>query len=96
MKVLKASNKNGQSILWSATNCDGHTLNDIYSTWSSAKQRAFDDCVRWFNESENAHTFRVGNANTFGFGASWYCDYNGEPAMRYETKSNSYIVLLDK
>ena len=32
MKILKASNKNGQSILWSAKNCDGHTLNDIYKS----------------------------------------------------------------
>ena len=40
MKILKASNKNGQSILWSAKNCNGHTLNDIYNSYSIAKQKA--------------------------------------------------------
>lgn len=96
MKILKASNKNGQSILWSAKNCIGHTLNDIYKSWSSAKQNAYNDCLRWYSESENAYNFRVGNANTFGFCASWFCDYQGEKAVRYETKSNTYIVLLEK
>ena len=96
MKILKASNKNGQSILWSASRCEGHTLNDIYNSWSYAKQQAYNDCIRWFNECENSHTFRVGNGNTFGFCACWYCDYEGERALRYETKNNTYIVLLNR
>ena len=96
MKILKASNKNGQGILWSASRCEGHTLNDIYNSYSNAKQQAYNDCLRWFNECDNSRDFRVGNANTFGFCACWYCDYDGERALRYETKSNTYIVLLDR
>lgn len=36
--------------------------------------------------------FGIGNANKFGFTASWLLIKNNEPCMRVETKDNSYLV----
>ena len=40
--------------------------------------------------------FGVGNANSFGFTASWLETKDGEDVMRIETKDNSYLLWLNR
>lgn len=42
------------------------------------------------------HLFGVGNANSFGFTASWLETKDGEDVMRIETKDNSYLLWLNR
>lgn len=43
-----------------------------------------------------AQLFGVGNANSFGFTASWLETKDGEDVMRIETKDNSYLLWLNR
>lgn len=96
MKILKASTKAGARILAMGKRCCWSSLNNLYDKWSSAKQKAFDWCWEQYCNDENSEAFGVGNANSFGFTASWLLTYQGEDALRVETKDNTYIVLLNK
>ena len=96
MREFKASTKRGQYLINQSNYCVYRRLSDIYKTWSQAKQNAYEWCLNQYLESENHSAFGIGNANTFGFTASWLCTINGENAMRIETKDNSYIVWLDR
>jgi len=97
MREFKASTKAGQRIIARYLYLEGRTLSDLYSTWSSAKQNAYDWCFEQFRKQENSEDFRVGSANTFGFSAGWSVyDENGNlKEVRLETKDNSYKVLMD-
>lgn len=96
MKELKASTKAGQRVIEMGENCIYSSLYSIYTSFSRAKERAFELCEKMFAETENARCFGVGNANTFGFTASWYGTKDGENIFRVETKDNSYLVWLDR
>ena len=96
MKILKASTKAGQRVLAMRSRCCWNSLYNIYDSWSEAKQKAFDWCYEQFCNDEDSEAFGIGNANSFGFTASWLLTYEGEDALRVETKDNSYIVLLDR
>ena len=96
MREFKASTKRGQQLIDTGSRCINHQLRDIYNNWSQAKQNAFNYCFDEYLKSDNHTSFGVGNANSFGFTASWLCTINGENAMRIETKDNSYIVWLDR
>ena len=96
MREFKASTKRGQQLYDMGIRCYYTSLHQLYDTWSQAKQQAYDWCYEQYLQCENHDAFGVGNANTFGFTASWTCTINGENAMRIETKDNSYIVWLDR
>lgn len=96
MREFKASTKAGQRIVEMGERCVYSELYNIYDSWSQAKQNAFDWCRKQFVEDENSSAFGIGNANTFGFTASWLTVKEGENIMRVETKDNSYIVWLDR
>lgn len=72
--------------------CKGYTLEDIYkTTWSSAKTEAMKRCMDMC-EDDNGVCFRVGNANSFGFTATWLYKKDNVWYRHVETKDNSYIV----
>ena len=96
MKYFKASTKRGQQILSMSDRCIYSSLGDIYTTWSTAKARAFEWCREQFEQTENHIAFGVGSGNSFGFTASWLGTLNGEQIARVETKDNSYIVWLER
>ena len=60
------------------------------------KEQAFNWCWEQCCKGENSTAFGVGNANSFGFTASWLETKDGEGVMRIETKDNSYLVWLDR
>lgn len=96
MKYFKASTKRGQNIIEMGERCYYTSLNELYFNWSKAKQTAFDWCFEQYAKSIDSSRFRIGNANSFGFTASWLCTINRENVLRVETKDNSYCVFLDR
>ena len=96
MTELKGSTKRGQRVISMGERCCWASLNNLYDRWSDAKQRAFDWCWEQYCKDEYSTAFGVGNANSFGFTASWVLIKDGENCMRVETKDNSYLVWLDR
>ena len=96
MRVYKASTKRGQSLIDMGTRCCWQSLHNLYDSWSNAKQRAYDYCWEQYCNDNESTAFGVGNANSFGFTASWLFVKDGENVMRIETKDNSYLVYLDR
>ena len=96
MRELKLSTKAGQRVYAMGSSCCWSYLHNLYDSWSDAKQRAFDRCWEMYCNDENSSAFGIGNANCFGFTASWLCIVNGEEVMRVETKDNSYLVWLER
>ena len=96
-KIYKASNKNGQRIYTMYQSDEGRYLWDIYSTWSKAKENAYNWCRdKWFNTECYNYDFHICSHNSNFFTVGWSGYYNGERAIFVETHANSYIVLLDK
>ena len=96
MREFKLSTKAGERIYAMGARCCWSSLYNLYSSWSIAKQRAYDWCYEQFSKDENSTAFGVGNANSFGFTASWLATKDGENVMRVETKDNSYLLWLDR
>ena len=96
MKEYKYSTARGKQIYDMGVRCCWASLNNLYDKWSHEKEKAFNWCWEQFINDENHSDFGVGNANTFGFTASWLLTKNGEECMRVETKTNSYLVYLNR
>lgn len=96
MIELKFSTKRGKKVYEMGNRCWHAQLNCLYESWSMAKQKAFDQCWEEYANDEHSTAFGIGNANTFGFTASWLTVIDGEKALRVETKDNSYLVWLEK
>ena len=96
MTIVKASTSKGKRLLSLVTRCCWGSLANIYYTWSESKQQAFVDYLGEYYRDKNACRFGVGCPNSFGFSASWYCEYEGKPAYRLETPNNSYVILLNE
>ena len=82
-------------MIW-VVNVVGLVCTTYMKKWSAAKEQAFNWCWEQFCKGENSTGFGVGNANSFGFTASWLETRDGENVMRIETKDNSYLVWLDR
>ena len=96
MREYKYSTARGKQIYNMGVRCCWPSLNNLYDKWSYEKEKAFDWCWEQFINDENHSDFGVGNANSFGFTASWLLTKNGEDCMRVETKDNSYLVYLNR
>lgn len=96
MKELKASTKGGQNIIARANRKQGEVLSDVYGRYSAAKVWAYNWCKEQYNETENHSNFRITGHSTPQFSVAWNGTENGENILRFETKSNSYKVYLDR
>lgn len=95
MRTLKASTSQGKKVINMASRCNNERLDELYKTYSSEKRNAYYRC-RELCAKEDGHSFRVGNANTFGFTACWLVKGENFDELRVETKDNSYRVILDE
>ena len=68
-------------------NDEGYYLSEVYSSYSQAKQNAWEYCLNLCNK-ENGHNFHIISHNTFGFSVAWYVS----EGVRIETPKNSYLV----
>lgn len=96
MREYKFSTSRGKQLYEMGNTCCWPSLGNLYDKWSPAKQCAFNRCWEHYCKGENSTAFGVGNANSFGFTASWLETKDGENVMRIETKDNSYLVWLDR
>ena len=96
MLKVKLSTKRGKALYERGSIYDGYTLNQIYDTWSVAKQKAYDWCYEQYLTSENATAFSIISHNSFGFSVSWLCTIDGHDGMRIETPRNSYFVDFEQ
>lgn len=96
MREYNLSSSRGKKLYDMGITCCWSSLHNLYDRWSHAKQAAFDSCWEKYVETENSSDFGVGNANTFGFTASWLATKEGEDIMRIETRDNSYLVWLER
>lgn len=96
MREYKLSTSRGKQLYEMGNTCCWPSLRNLYDKWSPEKEKAFNRCWEQYCKGENSTAFGVGNANTFGFTASWLETKDGEDVMRIETKSNSYLVWLDR
>lgn len=104
--IIKGSTKRGQELINRAHYNEGRDLHQVYGTVSSAKTRAYEDCLRWYLESINHDNFRIISHNTFQFSVAWECDWEYtdpktgevtiEPATRIETANSTYVVIHNK
>lgn len=92
MKVIKASTALGKRLVAIGQNWDGIFLNQVYNTWSDAKQEAWDKYYNEYCNTEGAEQFSICSHNTFYFTCSWFTP----DGMRLETSKNSYLVVFDK
>lgn len=96
MKELNLSSSRGKAVYNMGNNCCWGSLHCLYGRWSDAKEEAYNLCWEMYMETENCAEFGIGNANSFGFTASWLGTKNGEDIMRVETKDNSYLIWLNR
>lgn len=96
MREYNLSTSRGKQIYEMGCRCCWSSLNNLYDHWSTAKENAFNWCWEQYCNNENSEAFGIGNANTFGFTASWLLTKDGEDCMRVETKNNSYLIWLNR
>ena len=95
-KILKGSTKAGQSLIDRARYYQGFYITDVYDRPSIKKENAWQYCYKKFQDTENRDYFRICSHSCQNFSVAWNGKYNGERALFYMTRDNSYIVLLDK
>lgn len=91
MRRVKASTALGKRLCAIGENWEGTFLNQVYDTWSSAKQTAWNKCYDEYRSTEGAEQFSICSHNTFAFTCSWFTP----EGMRLETSKNSYLVVFD-
>lgn len=96
MREYKLSTSRGKQIYDMGNRCCWTNLCNLYDKWSGAKEEAFNRCWEMYINDKNSTAFGIGNANSFGFTASWLAEKDGENILRVETKNNSYLVWLDR
>lgn len=90
MRTVKATTKLGQSLIARGENKEGVRLEDVYSSYSSAKSRAWFNCWSEYKLSaNNPHGFGICSHNKFAFSVSWFDDLG----MHLITPTNHYYVL---
>lgn len=92
MRVVKESTALGKQLIARGSRYEGTDLCQIYDTWSTEKQRAFDWCYDQYLASEEHEAFSIISHNSWGFSVSWLC----KDGLRIETPKNSYLVVFDE
>lgn len=97
MKVYHGSSKTGQKFIEKANNAIGYRLEDVYTTFSNEKARAYRYCLEKYISDNNAANFRIISANTFQFSVAWDLlnpDTLEVIGVNIETANNSYLIDL--
>ena len=91
-KIIKAGTK--ASVYWweRYNNSNAVTLNDVYGTYSTEKERAWNYCYKEMLDN-NGWGFTIISSNTFGFTCGYVIeDESGDHKLIVHTPSNKYIV----
>ena len=90
--VLSEETKRGQQIIALGTQWEGNTLNQIYDTWSDAKQKAYDDAYEMYRNSRHSNSFGICSHNKTGFTVSWLHD----DGFTILTPKTEYLVIFNE
>lgn len=101
MIILKGSTKRGQSIIDKFNSLKGRCKSDVYKNISTGFSNAFDNLYDIFTETEKTNNGRDFRCTLHGGSWSWSCGWKfttdeGIECVRYETRDNTYVVLLDR
>lgn len=91
MTEVKASTALGKRLLAIGQQWEGTFLNQVYTTWSAEKEKAWDECYEEYCNTEGAEQFSICSHNSYSFTVSWFTPQG----MRLETSKNSYLVIFD-
>lgn len=69
-------------------------LSDVYTTWSAAKERAYNWCINRM-VSLNGFSGFICSANTFGFSFAFQYEKDGKLRLQYHTKDHEYDFEVD-
>lgn len=78
---------------------EGYTLNDVYSTYSAEKEKAYNQCLEKYRNTQGSFDFYICSHNTFQFTVTWKGGYVDSetavcyPAVFLETAKNSYVII---
>lgn len=76
-------------------NATATSLRDVYSSFSGAKESAYDYCCELFRKYDGER-FRIIGANTFGFSVGFLADIDGKISFVYITKDyDRYAPIPD-
>lgn len=97
MKYLKTSTKKGRAMYFANKRTIGTKLCDVYGSWSTAKQSAYESCEkRYYNDRNHIpQSFRITSRNGWAFTIAWDTVFEGFPAMIVETSTNTYCIIND-
>lgn len=76
-----------------AVSSDDVYLSDVYGSYSTAKERAWNWCFTKM-QSQNGYGFRIVSHNIMVFTCAWLYDAEDGTHMNYETAQHSYDVLI--
>lgn len=88
MVKVSTKTKKGRQLLSRAICYQGYYLDDVYGSVSSAKSRAWRDCLHMCEE-EGGKDFRICSHNSHRFSVSWKV----ADGWRMETADNSYHII---
>jgi hypothetical protein len=95
-KILKASTMSGARWIVSAKKEEGYRLSDVYGSYSTEKEKAYNDCFSKCVSAEKSKNFHIFSYNTFGFSVAWEETIENEEYLHIETPKNTYIVALNQ
>ena len=104
MTIIKGSTKRGQNLIDGARFNKGEKLREVYSSWSKAKEEAYEHC-KARQAFFKGYNFRItgSNCNFFSVAFEGEMEYVNpvtgevtvEEVLVVETYCNEYVVLLN-
>lgn len=82
----------GQRIIGIGSRWEGNWLNQVYSTPSEAKQKAFDDAWEMYCNSRHGESFGICSHNCQNFTVSWLHD----DGLTVLTSKTEYLVIFNE
>ena len=90
--VLSEETKAGKRVIAMGSRWDGNSLSQVYDTWSSAKEEAFDSAWEMYRNSRHGNSFGICSHNSYGFTVSWLHD----DGLTVLTPTTEYLVIFNE
>lgn len=87
--------KKQQGMKWAYDNARYRSLKEAYKTCSTAKEKAFEYCLRDMLDLDG-FDMRITGCGTFTFSCAFqFVDFNGCLCLRYHTAQNVYTFVIN-
>ena len=71
------------------------SLRDVYASWSTKKEQAYDRC-RAIQYELSGHDGRICSANSYQFSYAFKYEKDGKQYMCYRTATNDYRFCIEE